>query len=160
MKSAVLVLLAALFVTPASVAGSYPCATPSGMSLQLEGAGILVTHHDAVYNCCMWAGYALTRDGARLILDETEHPIGGGCDCICCYQLAAHLANVPPGTWTVVLRGDGFEFTDSIVVSAPPPGEGDGIALGGYGQSVCGGTDIVGLDPPIASWGALKSAYR
>jgi len=130
------------------------------MSLHLEGRDIVVVHHDATYNCCMRISYALTREDRRLILDESERLIGGGCDCVCCYQLAARIGDMPPGTWTVVLRGAGFEFTDTIVVPVGWPARAPEPALAGCGQSACGASEIVGLDPPAGSWGALKSAYR
>lgn len=150
---------------PPAAADAGPCVEPAGMTADLEGDDILVTHLNATYNCCMRAEYALSVDGQRLVLDETEVLIGGGCDCICCYQLAARIADVPPGSWLVVLRGAGFEFTQPVVV---PGGAADGPArarataprLGGFGQSRCGGSDIVGVNEPAGSWGALKSAYR
>ncbi len=141
----------------ASVAAAQPCAGPSSLSLELEGHDILVIHHDATYNCCMDIGYALTVEGARLILDESENPPGGLCDCICCYQLGARIEDVPAGAWTVVLRGAGFELSGTIVV---PAGAKSGPALGGYGQSPCGQTGIVGIGPADGSWGALKARYR
>ena len=130
-----------------AAADAGPCVEPSGMTAELEGDDILVTHFNATYNCCMRAEYALSVDGQRLVLDETEVLIGGGCDCICCYQLAARIADMPPGSWLVVLRGAGFEFTQPVVVpgglaSARVPGP----RLGGFGQSSCGGSDIVGVD--------------
>lgn len=155
------VVLLAVAPRPTAAADAGPCVEPAGMTAELEGGDILVTHANATYNCCMRAEYALSVDGQRLVLDETEVLIGGGCDCICCYQLAARIADVPPGSWLVVLRGAGFEFTQPVVVpgglaSARVPGP----RLGGFGQSSCGGSDIVGVDEPAGSWGALKSAYR
>lgn len=158
--------VALLTATPRPAAADVgPCVEPSGMTAELEGDDILVAHLNATYNCCMRAEYTLSVDGPRLVLDETEVLIGGGCDCICCYQLAARIADVPPGSWLVVLRGAGFEFTQPVVV---PVGTAGGLArakaagprLGGFGQSHCGGSDIVGVDEPQTTWGALKSAYR
>jgi hypothetical protein len=34
------------------------------------------------------------------------------CDCICCLDLTAELAGVPPGTWTVQIAGE----TDDVAV--------------------------------------------
>lgn len=150
-------LLASLVVLLAPGLAGGDCTVPGSMSLELAGGDLLVTHHDVTYNCCMDIGYALTIDGARLILDESENPPGGLCDCLCCYQLATRIADVPPGTWTVVLRGVGFEYTDAIVV---PAGTGSGPLLDGYGQSRCGETEIGGIALPDASWGALKVRYR
>ena len=160
-------LAVALLATAArpAAADAGPCVEPAGMTADLEGDDILVSHLNATYNCCMRAEYALSVDGQRLVLDETEVLIVGGCDCICCYQLAARIADVPPGSWLVVLRGAGFEFTQPVVV---PGGTAGGLAsaraagprLGGFGQSRCGGSDIVGVDEPETTWGALKSAYR
>lgn len=149
------VALLATLLTASEVVGQ-PCLVPTTMGLRLDGDGILVVHHDATYNCCMDISYVLTRDGMRLILAETENPPGGQCDCICCYQLAVRIADVPAGTWTVVLRGVGFELTGSIVV---PGGKCDGPILGGRGQSPCGGAEVVGIDSPASSWGGLKARY-
>lgn len=149
--------LAALVVLLAPGLASGDCTVPGSMSLELIGSDILVTHHDVTYNCCMDISYVLTVEGARLILDEYENPPGGLCDCICCYQLAARILDVPPGSWTVVLRGVGFEYADTIVV---PAGKRAGPTLGGHGQSACDSTGIVGLEPPDPSWGALKASYR
>lgn len=83
---------------------------------EYDGVGALsITHVNAGFNCCP------TEISARFDFDdqiirvhEVEDLSGGGCRCLCLFDLQFDVENVPPGVYLV-------EFVESYLDEGDPP---------------------------------------
>ena len=70
---------------------------------EYDGSGTLAfTHANAGFNCCptaLSAWFSFENDIIRV--HEVEDLSGGGCHCLCLYDLHFEVMNVPPGVYTV-----------------------------------------------------------
>jgi len=152
------------------VAGVCPAAAWPGCESDLLGAEIVgdtltVHHRDAAYNCCMDSTtYTVTMDGSVIDIIETEI-VPDPCLCLCCFDLSVSVADLAPGTWTVVFRwhdsdSDQWEeWSDDVTV--PDVGQGGEAVVSGVMNSGCIDPNAAPLRPgAVASWGRVKSIYR
>lgn len=68
-----------------------------------DGTGILyIKHINASFNCCIDSISATqSLEGNVISINETEHLMGGGCDCICYYDIEYRLDDIAPGIYNV-----------------------------------------------------------
>jgi len=157
-----LMVLIFISATAAGAAAQTPCENDDALALQLIGNSIRADHTNATYNCCSSMAYSFEASEGQLLLIETED-LAQACHCECCFALAAVIADVPSGDWTVVLRWFDYEQSAWRELSAPitmPVGIAKSPSLGGQGKSQCGGDTVVGIGPESTSWGLLKTTYR
>ncbi|MGB2987485.1 MAG: hypothetical protein WBE26_16600, partial [Phycisphaerae bacterium] len=115
-----------------------PCIEDDEIELAVEPGTLHVLHRNATYNCCIEEiAVSLSVEGSVLKLTEEEILEGGGCDCMCCYNLEASVVNLEPGEYTVVYCWDDYEtggqqcHVEDIVIPEAPP------RIGGYSNSGC-----------------------
>jgi len=71
------------------------------VTFTVDAAGLHALHMNATYNCCPDdIVVALEITGTTIHLEETE-VLTTPCWCICCYDVAATVAALAPGTYTV-----------------------------------------------------------
>ena len=96
------------FTYQASSCLGEPTRVPDRIEIWVEGHDIYMAHQDAVYNCCAQMVVYLEDQRPLLKLIEQEaYPDSQPCRCLCTYQLSAHIANLPPGTYTVQVWNGG-----------------------------------------------------
>lgn len=90
--------------------GVYPHCGDDRMDLT-PGAGALhVLHANATYNCCITEiAFQLTVSGGVIRLVEHEILEGGGCDCMCCYDVEALVVDLEAGVYAVELCWQDWE---------------------------------------------------
>jgi hypothetical protein len=67
----------------------------------VEGGVILITHENALYNCCPDRfDYSIDLDGNVISVVETEI-LTLPCACICCYAIPVEVGPVPPGQYQI-----------------------------------------------------------
>ena len=76
----------------------------SCVDIQYDGAGTLtLTHGNAGFNCCPTVLSAeFDFDGSTITITEVEDLTGGGCHCLCLYDLEMQINNLPPGQYRIV----------------------------------------------------------
>ena len=79
-----------------------PTREPGRIEIHVEGSDIVMAHHDAVYNCCARV-VVYVEDKRPLIefIEQEEYHDSEPCRCLCTYELAARLSNLPAGQYTV-----------------------------------------------------------
>ena len=66
-----------------------------------------LTHTNATYNCCLDSVSIRMLAGQHTItVVETEYLEGGGCYCLCPYDLNYDVPDVTPGQYTLLLLSD------------------------------------------------------
>jgi YVTN family beta-propeller protein len=92
----------AAFTYQASSCLGEPTRTDGRIELWVEGCDILMTHRDAVYNCCAQVVVYPEWQGTLLkLVEQEEYPDREPCRCVCRIDLGARLADLRPGTYTV-----------------------------------------------------------
>lgn len=80
---------------------------------------LLISHTNAVFNCCpgnILADTEFSKGLISIVENEAEH----GCKCICHYDLDYHFSNIPPGVYTIRItceRGEIREYTIDLNAS-------------------------------------------
>jgi hypothetical protein len=133
--------------------------------------GNLALHHQgAEYNCCpIGFTYDFSFEGETLRVTESEI-LPEPCDCNCCFDLVARLADVPPGQYSVIFKWFNYESWSwqewLLEVSVPEAGQTGDPVLAAVNQSDCY-WETTGVEtspappgPSPATWGTLKATYR
>ncbi|MDO9171614.1 MAG: hypothetical protein Q7W29_07280 [bacterium] len=157
-----------LLILPAAIgrAGGPWCTDTDGLRLDVAPAtgAVMLAHTGAMYNCCP-EPILYDVAAAAGVLTVTERVLEESpCDCICCFDLEALVADVPPGDWDVVFRwldaesGSWRELTGSVTV--PAPGRADVPHAEPAAPPEC--LVSTGVEPPapMGAWGLIKSIYR
>jgi hypothetical protein len=77
--------------------GGYPWCGEDVFSWISAKRTVQIVHTNAAYNCCVEdIVVALSSDGGVLRLTEAE-VLPAPCDCLCCYEIVATLADLEPG---------------------------------------------------------------
>jgi len=120
---------------------------------------LLIRHYNAQYNCVQdEIAFDLTWEDATLAVTEREEPPGGYADCICYFDLAARVADLPQGPLTVKLRWlDWVHGWSEVEREVYINGDGGVGALAGVMQSECLSLPIGAGDGP---WSLIKDRYR
>ncbi len=136
---------------------------------EVEGGTLTVQHLGALYNCCPEPfAYDVNQEDNVITIRETEVLVNP-CYCVCCFNLAVVVADVPPGGWTVVFQWYDYETQlwreMELPIVVPDAGQSGILHVASAQNSGCLGLSAV-PDPEQqapwrqASWGALKSTYR
>jgi len=79
----------------------WPCEGDDQIVLTVEGRSLHVHHMNATYNCCL-DDILISLEAEENLLRLTEEEIlTNPCWCICCYDAAAIVVDLAPGTYTV-----------------------------------------------------------
>jgi len=95
------------------------------MEYQYDGQGVLLLKHiNTGFNCCPDELFAdITIEDNVITIVEDEFLEGGGCDCICLFDVDYQISNLPPGEYTIKVYGmyllgaDILEFTVDLASS-------------------------------------------
>jgi hypothetical protein len=102
-----------------------PTREPGRIEIHVEGADIVLAHHDAVYNCCAHVVVYL-EDERPLIrfVEQEEYHDSEPCRCLCTYELGARLSNLPAGSYTVQVWNGAAQtlLAEQTVVVEPAAG--------------------------------------
>ena len=129
--------------------------TPSNQSCidyQYDGEGTLTfTHVNAGFNCCPTALFAeFDFIPGVITVTEIEDLTGGGCYCLCLYDLQMEITDLPAGTYRIIIN-------EPCRDSADPPFVFDLDLTGPTSGSVCVERDYYPWDPMGGVSGALVS---
>jgi len=79
----------------------YSCPGDDTIELTVDGSTLHVVHRNATYNCCPDdIIVSLSVEGNVLTLTE-EEILTAPCDCVCCYEVQATVADLSSGAYTV-----------------------------------------------------------
>lgn len=82
-------------------ADDYPFCGDQEVELTVDGDTLHVLHTNAVYNCCPDdIEVTMSIDGTTITLSEREITTVP-CDCLCCFDVEATVADLPAGQYTV-----------------------------------------------------------
>ncbi|MEZ5358693.1 MAG: dockerin type I domain-containing protein [Candidatus Zixiibacteriota bacterium] len=92
---------------------------PECLNWFYDGYGnLLLTHVNAVANCCLDSLYAdITIEGSDISISEIEDLMGSGCSCLCPYDLEYGFTNIAGGTVTISLTTCQSDFFNEIEVT-------------------------------------------
>ena len=73
-----------------------------------DDARLWLTHSNATYNCCLDSvSISMVAGQQTITVVETEYLAGGGgCHCLCQYNLDYHVPDVTAGQYTLLLLSD------------------------------------------------------
>ena len=87
------------------------------MAYQYDGAGVLLLQHvNAGFNCCpteILGDVAIEDDIITIVEDESLE--GGGCFCLCLFDVNYRIDNLPPGEYTIRVYGMYLDEGDQIL---------------------------------------------
>lgn len=95
---------------------------------EYDGWSVLTLQHlNDLFNCCPGELLAeITVENGVISIIETESLEGGGCDCVCLFDLDYEITNLPPGEYTIRIdnpyyyneeNGGIIEFTIDLTTS-------------------------------------------
>ncbi|MCK4414801.1 MAG: hypothetical protein KAY32_14800 [Candidatus Eisenbacteria sp.] len=172
-------LLASFILVTALTAAAAPahaqdfdlwCWEADEVHARVEGATIAVFHDATVYNCCPDPfEYEIVLEENVIRVREVE-VLSNPCYCICCFDLAVTIEDVPPGDYTLEFTWYDYEERDWLVrlldVSVPDAGQADLPAVGETYSSGCieaqSVPDSAGPnedDQRSPTWGRIKSLF-
>jgi len=64
---------------------------------------IEIIHSQALYNCCCAIDFDVIQEGFAIDVAEWEELEGGGCDCLCCFDMRVAVAGLDPGDYTITI---------------------------------------------------------
>jgi len=146
------VVLVVLFLV--SLASAQTC--DEEVFLTTSDGTIEISHLQTMYNCCCAVDSEVLQDGFWIDVHEYERLIGGGCDCLCCFDIEIVIAGLAPGDYTLSIikhtEHGGVELVGTWLVtvtgSCPP------ALLTTYLPCSETGTD------DETTWGVIKALYR
>jgi len=120
--------------------------------------GTIEIHHlQTMYNCCCAVDSEVLQDDFWIDVHEYEQLIAGGCDCLCCFDIAIVIAGLAPGDYTLSIikhtEHGGVELVGTWVVTV----------TGWCAPSLlttfvpCSET---GMAHEETTWGVIKALYR
>jgi hypothetical protein len=128
-----------------------PCGDDE-IELSVAGDVLYVVHRNATYNCCRdEIVITASLEGNLLTLTE-EEIVPNPCYCLCCYNVAATVIDLAPGTYTVEFCWYDYDtnqiecYVDEIVI----PGDGR-LPERSDPPVVVGPDAVVDLDPAADS---------
>jgi hypothetical protein len=87
------------------------------MAYQYDGAGVLLLLHvNAGFNCCpteILADVTIEDDIITIVEDESLE--GGGCFCLCLFDVNYRIEDLPPGEYTIRVYGMYLDEGDQIL---------------------------------------------
>jgi hypothetical protein len=90
------------------------------IELWAEGCDIVMSHHEALYNCCaQMTVYLEDQPPLFKLTEQEEYPDSEPCRCMCPHELGARIANLPPGTYFVQVwdsAADKLLVEDSLLI--------------------------------------------
>jgi len=93
------------------------CDSDDSISCQMRGDTLIVTHHDARYQCCLESRILVHKTGTTL--DIVEYDVGQPCDCMCTFDLTTVVSDLPPGTYTVHIWNETGRFYGACEPTVP-----------------------------------------
>ena len=146
------VVLFVLFLV--SLASAQTC--DEEVLLTTSDGTIEISHLQTMYNCCCAVDSEVLQDGFWIDVHEYERLIGGGCDCLCCFDIEIVIAGLDPGDYTLSIikhtEHGGVELVGTWLVtvtgSCPP------ALLTTYVPCSETGAD------DETTWGMIKALYR
>ncbi|MBN2564785.1 MAG: hypothetical protein JXB46_03660 [Candidatus Eisenbacteria bacterium] len=118
---------------------------------------IEMAHAQALNNCCCSIEAQVALEGYVLDIHENEILEGGGCDCLCCFDIDVVVCGLEPGDYAVtVIRHTeygGTEYLGPWVVTVA----GMSAPSVSWDFVPCVETAI---DESAVSWGIIKALYK
>jgi hypothetical protein len=118
---------------------------------------IEMSHFQALNNCCCSIDTEVILDGYLLDIHEYEILEGGGCDCLCCFDIEVVVAGLDPGDYTVTVvkhtEYGGTEYLGPWIVTVT------GTAAPSVRSAFVPCVDTA-VPEDGATWGVIKALYR
>lgn len=152
---AILVIAAALF----STAAAQECAEE--VTFDVYDGTIALYHSQTRFNCCAWIDVEVAQEGNDIEIVERERFETNPCYCLCCFDVAATIGGLDPGSYTVdIWKGywvGGDVWTYELVGTWVLEVEGNSDPFIESYYIPCVET---GSDGFPSSWGTIKQMYR
>ena len=137
---------------------------------EVAGGRVAVFHDATIYNCCPDPfEYEISVEGDFIRVREIE-VLSNPCYCICCFNLAMTIEDVPAGDYTLEFTWFDYETDDwlarSLEISVPDEGQAAFPALGDTHSSGCIEPQSVPDEPNPGdqeevspTWGRIKHFF-
>lgn len=116
-----------------------------------------ISHIQALNNCCCSIDVQTEQQGYLLDVHEYEVLEGGGCDCLCCFDIEVVVSGLEPGDYTVTIikhtEYSGTEYLGPWLVTVH--GSSEPSVWSGFVPCV----NTVVPDGET-TWGVIKALYR
>jgi hypothetical protein len=138
---------------------------------RVEEGALIVFHDAAVYNCCPDSfDYEVSLEETTIRVREIEI-LTMPCDCLCCFDLAATIEDLPPGVYQLEFSWYDYEGATWLAhwfeVTIPDAGQAQLPAVVETYNSGCLATQSVpeasipGPDEPASpTWGRIKTLFE
>jgi hypothetical protein len=145
-KLSFFVLALSVLCLVATNAQAYWCEDWDKIWVEVEGTTIRLFHEGAFYNCCPERfDFEVEFLGDVIVVTEIEILVEP-CACMCCYNLSTSIEDVPPGTYTLVLRYGNQEWSTTVTIPVRGQGQSRWINLVEWSECI--------MAPPISSLSA------
>ncbi|MFH1689236.1 MAG: hypothetical protein ABIE42_03230 [Candidatus Eisenbacteria bacterium] len=154
MRTSFFAIFAAAVLLVASPAWAQDCSEE--VVLETFDGTILISHIEALYNCCCTVGSEVLRDGFWIDVHEYEHLTMGGCDCLCCFGVEVEIAGLESGVYTVSIIKHTEHGSVELVGTWPVTVTGSCPPLIRTTYVPCDETGMA----DEGTWGTIKALYR
>jgi hypothetical protein len=157
MRTVTRLLVVAALLALASTAAAQEC--DEQVLFEVSDGQIDVMHSQALYNCCSWIEFELLQTALEIDIFEREQLMGGGCDCLCCFDMTVSVAGLAPGDYTVRIWKN-CEHLGGIDVLYGTWS----VHVEGYSEPFIDSNYIpcaeTGAPEEPRTWGTIKALYR
>jgi hypothetical protein len=125
--------------------------------LDTSNGTIAISHIQALYNCCCTIDTEVIQDDYILDVHEYEALEGGGCDCLCCFNLQLTIAGLTPGDYTVtIIKHSEYGGTEHLGPWI--------VTVTGTSEPSVSSAFVPCVDTAVqeneTTWGVIKALYR
>jgi hypothetical protein len=121
--------------------------TASGVSAQVNGSSVTVSHADAIYNCAAKVQLSGTVTGSDIVVTETITNPNEGAYCMCTYDLSIEIKGLAAGTYTAKV----VDASGKLVGTASATVASMSLQVINSLQSACKGTPMLAVAGPISA---------
>lgn len=134
---------------------TWPC--DEKVVFETSPGAICVCHDQVEFNCCCSIEVEVVQGEFELDLYEREVLEGGGCDCLCCYDLEILVSGLDAGEHVVrIWKNSESTAGDELYGTWRVQVEGESEPEVRAAHSGCGGW----TSAESATWGTIKALYR
>lgn len=158
MKAPLIALAAAALVLAPPAAGAQEC--EEEILFEVYDGTIEIIHSQALYNCCCAIDFDVIQDGLTIDVAEWEELEGGGCDCLCCFDMRVAVAGLDPGDYTITIwkhsEYGGTEMLGPWIVTVT----GTSLPSLTAAYTPCVNTSAAEGGEFTETWGTIKALYQ
>jgi hypothetical protein len=158
MRGGTAAIAVALAILAAPLAAAQTC--DEEVSFEVSDGTIFVYHDQALFNCCCAVEFDVAVAGFEIDITEWEILEGGGCDCLCCFDLAVTIGGLEAGDYVVRVWKESQHGGSELIGTWGVTVDGESAPLLHTAYLPCVSAAVDDATEFEGTWGVIKALYR